>query len=188
MPFPLPSRRSPPPTRTALLMLAAIALSGCESMSVSECKVADWTRVGMADGSTGVSDRRIADYTEDCGKAGVVPNAQAYRRGWDAGIVQFCTPANGWREGVAGNSGKASVCQGQAGYAGFSHYLELGMQVHRMQEMLQHNAQESNRLQARLEASKSDEEKKNLREDLRHVDREQLRLRRLLTQQQMLAP
>lgn len=178
----------PTPARYAVPLLVALALAGCESMSVSECKVADWTRVGMADGATGVNVQRIADYTEDCGKAGIVPNAQAYRRGWDAGIVQFCTPANGWREGVAGNSGKASVCQGQAGYAGFSHYLDLGMQVHRMQEMLQHNAQESNRLQARLEASKSDEEKKNLREDLRHVDREQLRLRRLLTQQQMLAP
>jgi hypothetical protein len=175
-------------TRIALLIPLAVALAGCESMSVSECKVADWTRVGMADGSTGVGAQRIADYSEDCGKAGIVPNAQAYRRGWDAGIVQFCTPANGWREGVQGNSGKASVCQGQAGFAGFSHYLDLGMQVHRMQEMLQRNGQESSRLQARLEASKSDEEKKNLREELRHNDRENLRLRKLLTQQQMLAP
>ncbi len=187
MPFSMPFRLSPP-TRATLLMLVAIALAGCESMSVSECKVADWTRVGMTDGSAGVSERRIADYTEDCSKAGVVPNASAYRRGWDAGIVQFCTPANGWREGVAGNSGKASVCQGQAGYAGFSHYLELGMQVHRVQELLQRNGQESSRLQARLEASKSDEEKKNLRESLRHIDHEQVRLRRLLMQQQMLAP
>ena len=175
-------------TRIIWLIPLAIALAGCESMSVSECKVADWGRVGFADGMRGESDRRIADYTEDCGKAGIVPNAQAYRYGWDQGIVGFCTPANGWREGVAGNSGKASVCQGQAGYAGFSHYLELGMQVHRMQELLQRNGQESSRLQARLEAAKSDEERKNLREDLRHVDREQLRLRRLLMQQQMLAP
>lgn len=175
-------------TRIALLIPLAVALAGCESMSVSECRVADWTRVGMADGSAGVSEQRIASYTEDCGKAGVMPNAQAYRRGWDAGIVQFCTPANGWREGVQGNSGKASVCQGQAGFAGFSHYLDLGMQVHRMQELLQRNGQESSRLQARLEASKSDEEKKNLREDLRHIDREQFRLRSLLMRQQMLAP
>lgn len=174
--------------RIALLIPLAIALAGCESMSVSECKVADWTRVGMSDGSTGVSERRIADYSEDCAKAGVVPNAQAYRRGWDAGIVQFCTPANGWREGVQGNSGKTSVCQGQAGFAGFSHYLDLGMQVHRMQELLQRNGQESSRLQGRLEASKNDDEKKQLRENLRHLDREQSRLRRLLMQQQMLAP
>ena len=89
---------------------------------------------------------------------------------------------------MQGNSGKASVCQGQAGFAGFSHYLDLGMQVHRMQELLHRNAQESSRLQARLEASKSDEEKKNLREDLRHLDREHFRLRRLLIQQQMLSP
>lgn len=166
----------------------ALILVGCESMSQTECKIADWGRVGLTDGSTGVSDRRIADYTEDCGKAGVVPNAQAYRRGWDAGIVQYCTPANGWREGVQGNYGKSSVCQGQVGYAGFAHYFEAGMQVHRVQDQLQRNGQESSRLQARLEESKNDEEKKHLRENLRHLDRENFRLRNQLTQQQLLAP
>ncbi len=173
---------------TALLLLSTLTLAGCESMSVSECKVADWGRVGFADGAQGVSESRVADYTEDCGKVGIVPNAQLYRYGWDQGIKNFCTPANGWRQGIQGNSGKALVCQGQAGFAGFSHYLEAGLQVHRMQELLQRNAQESSRLQARLEASKSDDEKKRLRNDMHHLDREHFRLRNQLTQQQMLAP
>lgn len=171
-----------------VLLVAALVLTGCESMSVSECKVADWSRVGAADGAKGESDRRIADYTEDCGKAGIVPNAKAYRRGWDAGIVQFCTPANAWREGTQGHSGKASVCQGQASYAEFSRYLAAGLQVHNTQSQMQRNSRESERLQKRLEESKSDEEKKNLRSDLRQIDREQLRLRNQLTYQQMVAP
>lgn len=175
-------------TRTTLLLLAALALSGCESMSVSECKVADWHRVGWNDGTRGESEQRIADYTEDCGKAGIMPNAQAYRQGWDTGIVQFCTAANGWREGIQGHSGKASVCQGQAGYPVFVRYLEAGLQVHRINERMQGNAQESTRLQHRLESSKNDDEKKRLREELRHIDREQFRLRSQLIQQQMLAP
>jgi len=173
---------------TALLLLLPVLLAGCESMSVSECKVADWGRVGFADGTRGESDRRIAAYTEDCGKAGIVPNAQLYRYGWDQGIVQFCTPANGWREGIQGNSGKASVCQGQAGFAGFSRYLDAGLQVHRTNEQMQRNARESERLQRRLEESKSDEEKKNLRSELRQIDREQFHLRNQLTQQQMQGP
>lgn len=185
--FPNRSRLSMPARYTAL-MLAALTLAGCESMSVSECKVADWHRVGWTDGSQGGSERRIADYTEDCGKAGIVPNAQAYRQGWDAGIVQFCTAANGWREGTQGHSGKASVCQGQAGYPAFARYLEAGLQVYRTNERMQSNAQESNRLQQRLDASKNDDERKNLREELRHIDREQFRLRNQLIQQQMLAP
>lgn len=177
-----------PITRTPLLLLIALALAGCESMSVSECKVADWHRVGWTDGSRGESEQRIADYAQDCGKAGIVPNAPAYRQGWDAGIVQFCTAANGWREGIQGHSGKASVCQGQSGYPVFAHYLEAGLQVYRINERMQDNARESTRLQNRLDASKSDEEKKRLREELRHIDREQFRLRSHLVQQQMLAP
>lgn len=171
-----------------LMSLASLMLAGCESMSPQECKVADWGRVGHADGTRGESDRRIAAYTEDCGKVGVVPNAQLYRYGWDQGIVNFCTPANGWREGLQGNSGKASVCQGQAGYAGFTRYLDAGLQVYSTQSQMQRNARESQHLQKRLEESKNDEEKKNLRNDLRHLDREQFRLRNQLTQQQMLAP
>ena len=171
-----------------LLLVASLLLAGCESMSVSECKVADWGRVGFADGTRGESDRRIADYTEDCGKAGIVPNAKLYRYGWDQGIVQFCTPANGWREGTEGHSGKASVCQGQAGYAGFSRYLEAGLQVHNIQAQMQRIARESERLQKRLEESKNDDEKKDLRNDLRHLDRDQVRLRKLLTEQMLLGP
>ncbi|MES2582485.1 MAG: DUF2799 domain-containing protein [Pseudomonadota bacterium] len=171
-----------------LLLLASLLLAGCESMSPTECKVADWGRVGHADGTRGESDRRIADYTEDCGKVGVIPNAQLYRYGWDQGIVNFCTPANGWREGLQGNFGKASVCQGQAGFAGFSRYLDAGLQVHNTQAQMQRNGRESERLQRRLEESKNDEEKKNIRNDLRHIDREQFRLRNQLTQQQMMGP
>ena len=174
---------------TVLLLLPiALLLAGCESMSVSECKVADWARVGMADGARGGDERRIAAYTEDCGKVGIVPNAAAYRRGWDTGIVQFCTPANGWREGTQGHAGKASVCQGQAGFAGFARYLEAGLQVHRTQERMQRNASESERLQKKLEESKSDDEKKDLRSDLRQLDHDQVRLRKVLTEQQLLGP
>ncbi|MBK6593047.1 MAG: DUF2799 domain-containing protein [Burkholderiales bacterium] len=175
-------------TKNIVLIVFALLLSGCESMTVSECKVADWSRVGAADGAKGESDRRIADYTEDCGKAGIVPNAKAYRRGWDVGIVQFCTAANGWREGVQGHSSKASVCQGQTGYSAFSRYLEAGLEVYRLNEKIQRNTREIARLQDKLEASKKDDEKKDIRADLRHLDREQFRLRNMLTQQQFLKP
>ena len=171
-----------------LLLLIPLLLTGCESMSVSECKVADWGRVGFADGSRGESDRRIAAYAEDCGKIGILPDAQAYRYGWDQGIGNYCTPANGWREGIQGNFGKGSVCQGQAGYAGFSRFLEAGLQVNNTQSQMQRNARESERLQRRLEESKNDEEKRNLRNELRQIDREQFRLRNQLTQQQLMGP
>lgn len=163
-------------------------LTGCESMSLSECRVADWGRVGFSDGSRGVAENRLAAYTEDCAKAGVQPNLAAYRQGWDAGIMQFCTAANGWREGLRGNSEKATVCQGQPGFSAFSRYLDAGLQVYRTNDLMRQNSDKSNRLQKRLDESKSDDEKRRLRGELREIDHDQNRLRGVLMQQQMLAP
>ena len=158
-------------------------------MSVSQCQVADWGRVGRADGARGESESHLADYQKDCGKAGIKPNAQAYRQGWDNGIQSFCTAASGWREGLQGHSGKAEVCQGQRGYESFSRYLENGLQVHRTSERMRQNTTETNRLQKRLEESSvSDSEKRRLRDDLRGIDRDQDRLRYQLEQQRRMAP
>jgi len=173
--------------RWSLIVLPCL-LAGCESMSVSECKVADWGRVGYADGAAGVAQSRLAAYTEDCGKAGVVPEAHVYRQGWDTGIQRFCTAANGWREGMQGHGGKEAVCQGQAGFEGFARYLDAGLKVYRTQEQLQRNSQEAGRLEKELDAATKDEDKKRLREALRDLDRSQFRLRALLTQQQLMAP
>lgn len=172
----------------AFVLLFALSLAGCESMSVSECKVADWARVGYTDGSAGTSQTRLADYTEDCGKTGVTPDPRAYRQGWDAGIQTYCTALNGWREGTKGRSGKDAVCQGQAGYEGFARYLDAGLQVYRTQEHIRRNDQETDRLQKQLDAAVKDDEKKRLREELRSIDYSQRRLRDVLVQQQMMAP
>jgi hypothetical protein len=172
----------------SLALAVLVLLAGCESMSKQECQVADWQRVGFNDGASGQSERRLAAYTEDCGEAGVRPDAQAYRRGWDSGILRFCTAANGWREGMQGHSGKNAVCQAQSGYEAFSRYLEAGLQVYRTSEQIRQNDYEINRLQKRLEGSGTDEEKKRIRETLRDLDRQQFYLRSTLAQQQMLAP
>lgn len=172
-----------------LLILGALALTGCETMTVSECQVADWGRIGFTDGSQGESESRLTAHSESCAKAGVRPNAQAYRQGWDAGILRFCTGTNGWREGVQGNSSRASVCQGQPGYEVFSHYLNAGLLVHRTQSLMSQNDAQANRLQKQLEdAATDDKKKRSLRDELRSIDRDQQRLRYLLGQQQMLAP
>lgn len=171
-----------------LTLLMLVALSGCESMSVSECKVADWSRVGYNDGASGAPESKLADYTEDCGKAGIRPNARAYRQGWDNGIQHYCTAANGWREGVQGRSGKESVCQGQPGFRGFARYLESGLRVYRTQEQIKRNSSEISRLEKDLANATKDEDKKRLRESLRDLDRSQSRLRHILAEQQQAAP
>ncbi len=171
-----------------LIFATLIFLAGCESMSVPQCQVADWGRVGFSDGAAGVSESQLANYTEDCAKAGVQPNAVAYRQGWDAGVLRFCTAANGWREGLQGNSFKVAVCQGQPGYEAFAQYLDAGLRLHRTREHMRQNSLEINRLQKHLEETTSDAEKHRLREQLHGIDHEQVRLRGVMSLQQLAAP
>ena len=124
-------------TRLAFGFVTVFLLAGCASMSESQCKVADWGRVGHADGASGTSEELLANYTKDCAKVGVVPNAQAYRQGWDVGIKKFCTAGNGWRAGLDGHASKAEVCVGQPGHESFSRYLNAGLQVYRTKERMQ---------------------------------------------------
>jgi hypothetical protein len=174
--------------QAAGLMLLPLLLGGCASMTETECKVADWGRVGLADGARGEPERRLATYAEDCAKTGVTPNTRAYRSGWDEGISRFCTPANGWREGLEGHADKAQVCIGQPGYEGFSRYLNAGIQVYRTQQKIRGNTQEINRLQKKLEATGTDDEKRQIRRKLQDIDQDQYHLRALMGQQQLLAP
>ncbi len=169
--------------------LVFLSLGGCESMSPSQCRTADWARQGYQDGLRGESQNRIADYAEDCGKAGVQANPFEYRRGWDSGIVQFCTPQNGWSQGLQGSSYKENACQGQAGNPQYSYYFKIGMDAYRTKKQIDNNNQEINHLQKRLEDKKTpDPDKRRLREDMSRLDREQYRLRDLLMQQQRYAP
>lgn len=172
-----------------LITATTVALAaGCASMSESQCRVADWGRIGLADGARGAREGLLADYTHDCGKAGVVPDATAYRTGWDTGIARFCTAANGWREGTLGHVGKDAACLGQPGYGAFSRNFDAGMQVYRTNAQMEQNTRESYRLQKRLEASASDDEKRRLRDELREIDHQQHYLRNRMSQQQMTGP
>lgn len=174
--------------RTLLVLCGAWLLASCASMSDSECRVADWNRVGLADGSNGVGESRLAAYAEDCGKAGVEPDTVAYRKGWDQGIAQYCNAANGWRAGLQGQNGRASVCVGQAGYETFARYLDAGLKVHAIQSRMDRNDSEARRLQGRLAEVKTDEEKNRIRDQLRNLDFDQLHLRTMLALERMHGP
>ena len=80
------------------------------------------------------------------------------------------------------------MCRGQPGFEAFSRYLGAGLQVYRTNEQMRYNAAQANQLQRLLEESTKDEEKRRLRYQLREIDREQYRLRDLLSQQQFYAP
>lgn len=173
-----------------LLASAALALAGCASMTPEQCKVADWYQVGLDDGANGEPPRtQLADYTEDCAKVGVRPDAARYRAGWEAGIPRFCTPYSGWREGTRGNTSKQDACRGRMNEGAFSMALNAGLEVYRTRQAISSNDSEIRRLEKRLQdKGLSDQHRRETRDRLRYLDFEQSRLRRLLADQESMAP
>lgn len=172
----------------ALAAMMTMTLAGCASMEPDQCRAADWLRVGQSDGERGDSPGRIAQYTEDCTKVGIRPDAGRYRQGWDLGITNFCTARNGWRAGTTGQSGKANACTGQAGDAAFSRYFDAGRQLYDTRERMRGSSAEISRLERQLDRANSDNERRDLRDRLRRIDREQSDLRYQMGRQESLAP
>lgn len=130
--------------RVMMISGLSLLLASCASLEPEECKTADWERLGYADAMAG-RDVRLADYSKDCGKIGITPNEQVYKRGYDHGAKAFCTYENGREVGKRGYF-NSKVCEktGMAdifmkGYfEGHEYYLlqqELARQRSEIREM-----------------------------------------------------
>ncbi|NOT18511.1 MAG: DUF2799 domain-containing protein [Sulfuriferula sp.] len=87
----------------AWLLAFSVFLGGCETLSKSECAVADWRGLGVQDGLQGRVDT-AADYYESCTKHGYSVDVNSYRAGRQEGLRQYCRYDNAVRVGLAGKS------------------------------------------------------------------------------------
>jgi len=83
----------------ALLMLG---LSACATMNADECATSDWSAIGYEDGSRGYTADRFANRRKACAKHGITPDFQAYQRGRDSGLEDFCRPGRAFSFGANG--------------------------------------------------------------------------------------
>jgi hypothetical protein len=88
--------------RLQFAIVAFAALGGCATMNKDECLTVDWRTVGYEDGSAGYSGDRIGQHRKACAKYGVTPNLSEYQAGRDAGLREYCVPANGFQLGSQG--------------------------------------------------------------------------------------
>ena len=77
-------------------------LSSCATLSKQECVVGDWQTIGYNDGVAGYHSDRLASHTKACAKAGVAPDYQAWERGRQSGLQQYCTVNNAYNVGRRG--------------------------------------------------------------------------------------
>jgi hypothetical protein len=118
--------------RLLLLAASACALSSCASMSKNECVYADWRAIGFEDGAAGEPSTAISSRRQACAAAGVTPNMSEYLAGRDAGLAEYCTPANGFSEGESGSS-YSGVC-GRHNEAGFLAEYRAGSHLYLLRD------------------------------------------------------
>ena len=84
--------------------LTSVLLASCATMTPEECKFANWQDVGQRDGLQGESLTQLHARAEDCAKAGVAINVQAYQMGRDLGLRSYCRLENAVPLGLSGGS------------------------------------------------------------------------------------
>ena len=124
------------PAAACLLAIAVFFISPSTSEAAkfrsSQCKSADWYKIGVKDGQRGYSSKRIKYYQRACRRTDFKPDTKTFEKGRIAGLRAFCTPQNSARAGLAGRglpSGCPSSRAGQVRQA----YL-LGREVFRLKQ------------------------------------------------------
>ncbi len=106
-----------------LTLVGTVVLSGCSSMSQSQCLASDWQSVGYRDGLAGKNSTQIMRHQNACVKHGITPDREVYLAGWNEGVEQFCTPQNGFTVGERGGS-YGNVCPEYLHHAFFEAYQD----------------------------------------------------------------
>jgi hypothetical protein len=91
------------PLRT-YVVLAALALGGCATLSERDCRQGNWSDIGFEDGRQGHAENRFSGHVKACAKYGITPDRPAYFSARDEGLHQYCTPENGFEVGRAGGA------------------------------------------------------------------------------------
>lgn len=151
MPQPVKSKTARPTLASLLAMaLALMQLHGCSALAPGHCEQPDWYAQGYQDGLAGRTGSEVPGSKAVCGES-VEASRAAYVRGNEAGLRQYCAPANGFTLGSSGEPFH-EVCPSAlrsefiAAYkTGQQLYVSV-TQVQRLQRILEVNRTELHRL------------------------------------------
>ncbi len=123
-------------------------------MDKEECRTVDWRTIGYEDGAHGYGADRIAQHRKACAKHDVTPDLDSYLRGRDAGLREYCQPANGFRVGSAGH-GYNGQCPADLDHA-FADAYEAGRHLHQLQSRVDTCSQQLYSKRRELERAEED--------------------------------
>lgn len=150
----------------ALLLL----LSGCATLSETECVSGNWEQVGYQDGKSGRDSDYILRHESACIEYGVQLDRVAYAEGRQQGLTRYCTTDNGYNRGFRGSSPNLS-CSYQQFPSYFDGYSQgLLSQLDRLDLELDEAYKEHEILTEVLRRVKDEEEKNRIELELEEVD------------------
>lgn len=112
-------------------LVGALGLGGCASLSESECQNANWHIIGYEDGAAGRPAARLGEHREACSDYGISPDLQAYRRGRDEGLREFCQPRRAYQLGRNGGA-YPHACTGELEQGLLAAYRD-GRELHELE-------------------------------------------------------
>ncbi len=157
------------------MMVFSALLGGCATMTADECKVANWSDVGLRDGLEGAALSRLDYRVKDCAEAKVAVDTPRYLQGRDQGLLQFCHLEKAVPLGLKGGNYEG-VCPVGID-AEFRRRFRLGRDVYDARQAVRTLEGNINTAEERLRAAPNDEERRRAREALRDLDFEIRRAR-----------
>lgn len=92
------------PIRFILILFVFVIISGCASLSKSECNEGNWAKIGSKDANRGLlADKQLKKHRSACAKHQTSPNNKLYYSGYAQGLKQFCINKVGFRHGSQGS-------------------------------------------------------------------------------------
>ena len=148
-------------SRSLIRLLAAAALmatlSGCASLSKSECLNASWEDIGVRDGANGYPEEYLIQHTTACAKVNVVPDRGAWMHGRERGLERYCVPRRMYNLGEYGNNFDVGICR-NFDQERLTDAYEKGLEVHRRVDALDSIDSELRDIRTRLENKDKDKE------------------------------
>lgn len=112
-------------------VVASLSLSGCATLNKNECQTVDWEQLGLQNGQSGQPQTYIAEHQKACAEYKLPVDTAKWEAGWQKGIRNYCTPANGLAVGRQGRT-DASMCPADQ-MQQFSYYNQIGGRVYSAQ-------------------------------------------------------
>ncbi len=118
-------------SRIFLVAALLCGLSGCASLSKSECMNASWEDIGIRDGANGQPEEYLIQHSTACAKVNVVPDRGAWLHGREQGLERFCLPHRAYQIGEYGSGFDVGICR-NFDQERLQDAYEKGREVHRL--------------------------------------------------------